>query len=200
MIDRGLMRPILGLCGLPWALMGWALVGPPVLLWAGPLRTPMGPCGPGACGHPWDLVGEALVSPLGPYRPSPCGHPGPLWAEPLWASLGLIGPAWAFMGRALSGRALLGRALMGHYRPDPFRPGRHGPLRAWPFWAGPHGSPGPIVLNLHPRPLVQSNQYLIFIYTCTDTYMGGGWRGPLNRSKRFSGRPFVHLVTSPLLM
>ena len=48
-----------GPCGLPWALMGRALVGPP--WWALP----------GPPGRPWALMGRVLVGPLGPHGPGP---------------------------------------------------------------------------------------------------------------------------------
>ena len=65
-----------------WALVGRALVGLPVSVWA-----PLGPCG-----RPWALVGA----------------PWPLWAEPLWATWALmgraiVGPLWALVGRAIVG-------------------------------------------------------------------------------------------------
>ena len=47
-----------GPCGLPWALVGQALMGSYGPLWAEPLWAPLGPCGP-----PCALVGQALVSP-----------------------------------------------------------------------------------------------------------------------------------------
>ena len=40
-----------GPCGAPGALMGWALVGPPVPLWARPLQVPLGPVGPVEYGY-----------------------------------------------------------------------------------------------------------------------------------------------------
>ena len=107
----------LGSCGLPWALVSQALVGPPGRLWAplGPCGPPWGPCGlvpcgTGACGpRPGGLhcalvgralVGQALVgppgalkAPRGPGGPGPCGPPGPLWARHLWA-----GRCWAPLG------------------------------------------------------------------------------------------------------
>ena len=64
-------------CGLPWALVGRALVGPCGPLWAGPLWALMAPHGPGP-----------LWAPLGPYWPGPSE---PLWARPLWLP-------WVFMG------------------------------------------------------------------------------------------------------
>ena len=77
-----------------WALVGRALVGPPRLLWAGPLWAPLGPpwwagpmwaprvpcnCRPRPRRPPWAVVGRALVGP-----------PGPSWAGPQWALLGYI--------------------------------------------------------------------------------------------------------------
>ena len=84
----------------PWALVGWALVGPPrplwapwalvdralggslVLLWAGPLWAFLGRCGPGPCG---------LLDPLGP---SPYGPPGRCGRHP-------CGPPRILLGQAI---------------------------------------------------------------------------------------------------
>ena len=117
--------------GPPWALLGRALEGFHLPLWAGPLWARLGPCGPGPCGPPgplwaWRYGPGPLWSSLGPYGPGPCGPPVPLWAGralvgslgPLWA--GLLWAPWVLMGRALMGRthygppwALPGPALMG---------------------------------------------------------------------------------------
>ena len=105
-----------GPCGLPCALVGQALVGPPGPLWA--LAPPLGPCGPGPCAPPGPLCPppqvvtrrhripwKIQVNPISCDHPlwgstlGPCGPPwplqaplGPLWARPLWAPLGPCGP------------------------------------------------------------------------------------------------------------
>ena len=57
----------------PWALVGWALMGSPGALWAGPW---------------WALVGQALVGIHGALAERALvGPPGTLQARPLWAPL-----------------------------------------------------------------------------------------------------------------
>ena len=102
---------------------GWALVGYPGPLWAGPLWAPW-PLWAGLLWAPWALVGRAwalvgwaIVGAMGPCGPCPCGPPGPCLAlvgplgphgralvGPLGPhGLGLYGPPWALMGWALIG-------------------------------------------------------------------------------------------------
>ena len=45
----------------PPAIEGWALMGPPRPLWAGPLWASLGPYGPCPYGPPWALMGRALM-------------------------------------------------------------------------------------------------------------------------------------------
>ena len=79
-----LMGPLgphwLGPSGLPWALMGRAVVGTPWALMGRALVS-----GLGACGHPQALVGSPgpLRAPLGSFWPALVGPSGPLRARPL---------------------------------------------------------------------------------------------------------------------
>ena len=58
----------LGSYRLPWALMGWALVGPlDPRVPSGPLLAHFGSGGPGPFGPPWALMGRALIGSLGIY-------------------------------------------------------------------------------------------------------------------------------------